>query len=241
LDDEVLGRNPLEVELDSIWKVPKKTPVIQEPIAKGDDSSTAAQSAYGGEQAWAPLDNEDVAGAIVDEDIAAGFDILSGVATEVENETGDEYNVESIQLVGFKLGYELYGIDIMNIQEIIRNLEITRVPRALDFVKGVVNLRGKVIPVISLRDKFNFAEQEVSQEKVRIIIVSAESGLLGFEVDEVTEVQRIPKNIIVPPPPSTTRLDDEYIIGVGRLDEQLIVILDIEQLISTTSLTIDTL
>lgn len=239
MDDDALGRNPLEVELDSIWKVPKKVPLSQGPLATGEGSSGEVSDK---KEAWSPLDNADIAGAVIDEDVAAGYDILSGANNNVENEIDDDFNVESVQLVGFKLGHELYGIDIMSIQEIIRNLEITRVPRSLEFVKGVVNLRGKVIPVISLREKFNFVGQEVSADKVRIIIVSTESGdLLGFEVDEVTEVQTIPKNIIVPPPPSSTRLDEEYIVGVGRLDEQLIVILNIEQLISTTTMTIDTL
>lgn len=239
MDEDALGRNPLEVELDSIWKVPKKGPASHEPAVAGSQSlSTANDEA----QAWAPLDNDNVAGAVVDEEIVAGLDILASTDTEAESGIDDDFDVDSVQLVGFKLGHELYGIDIMNIQEIIRNLEITRVPRAFEFVKGVVNLRGKVIPVISLREKFSFTEQEVVKENVRIIIVSTESGgLVGFEVDEVTEVLRIPKNIIVPPPPSTTRLDEEYIVGVGRLDEQLIVILNLEQLISTTSMTIDSI
>ena len=240
MDDDALGRNPLEVELDSIWKVPKKGPAISGSSSMGSSSMRTSQNVTDDEQVWSPLNNEDMSGAIGDEN-APGFD-FGGGSSEINNDADDEFNIESVQLVGFKLGYELYGIDIMNIQEIIRNLEITRVPRALGFVKGVVNLRGKVIPVISLKEKFNFAEQEVVLEKVRIIIVSTESGgLIGFEVDEVTEVLRIPKNLIVPPPPSSTRLDDEYITGVGRLDEQLIVILNLEHMIATTSMTVDTL
>jgi len=241
LADKILGHNPLEVELDSIWKVPKMIPRIQEPnhsqYAQSVTSPKGSKSTGENSEEWTPFDNDESGGQ---------YDGMSGV--EDIPLFGDEYSevvekedsgVEMVQLVGFKLGNELYGINIMNVQEIIRNLDITRIPRSLSFVKGVLNLRGKVVPVISLRERFHFPEEDIDIEEVRIVLVNTTVGLVGFEVDEVTEVFSIPKNIISPPPPSSTKLDSEYIVGVGRLGETLLVILNLDTLVENANLTLD--
>ena len=242
--DKILGHNPLEVELDSIWKVPKKIPRIQEMNQDQFAQSVAApkgSSPYGSGESgdeWTPNDNNSDGGMYEENAGDDDIPLFSDDYSEVEEK--ENVGVEMVQLVGFKLGSELYGINIMNVQEIIRNLDITRIPRSLDFVKGVLNLRGKVVPVISLRERFNFPEEEIDHEKVRIVLVNTMVGLAGFEVDEVTEVFSIKKSIISPPPPSSTKLDSEYIVGVGRLGETLLVILNLDTLVENTNMTVDT-
>ena len=100
---------------------------------------------------------------------------------------------ELMQLVSFKLGSEEFGIDILKVQEINRIVEITHVPKSPDFVEGIINLRGKVIPIIDLRKKFGLEQKEYTKN-TRIIVIELEGGrITGFIVDSVSEVLRIPK------------------------------------------------
>ncbi|MBI5178080.1 MAG: chemotaxis protein CheW [Nitrospinae bacterium] len=139
---------------------------------------------------------------------------------------------DMVQMVGMRLETEMFGVDIMKVQEIIRVQEVTRVPRTENYVRGVVNLRGKVIPVISLRERFSFPAPEGDGREARIMIVNTLVGTVGFEVDAVTEVFRLPKSSIVPPPPTAARLDSEYIVGVGTLNGKLLVVLNLDRLLS---------
>jgi len=135
-----------------------------------------------------------------------------------------------LQLVGFKLGDEEYAIDVLKIQEIIRLVEITSVPRTDSFVLGVMNLRGQVIPVIDLRVRFNL-ERTDFDKLTRIIVVKFDSEHVGFVVDEVTEVIRIDKNSVEPTPPLVGSIGQEYILGICKYDERLIILLDIDRVI----------
>lgn len=136
-----------------------------------------------------------------------------------------------VQLVTFNIGEEEFGVDILKVQEIIRTMEITRVPRAPEFVEGVINLRGKVIPIIDMRTRFKLSK--IAHDKhTRIIVVEISSMVVGFVVDSVSEVLRIPANTIEPPPPVVSGLDSEYIRGVGKLDDRLLILLDLEKLLS---------
>ncbi len=137
---------------------------------------------------------------------------------------------EERQLVVFSLLNENYGIDIYKVQEIIQYRDITFVPKAPPFVKGVINLRGKIIPVIDLKERFNLPEKEITPD-TRIIVVEISSQTVGLIVDSVTEVLRIPKDNIEPPPPVTT-IEADFIEGVGKLDERLIIILDIDKILT---------
>lgn len=137
---------------------------------------------------------------------------------------------EERQLVVFSLLNEDYGIDIYKVQEIIQYRDITFVPKAPSFVRGVINLRGKIIPVIDLKERFNLQEKEITSD-TRIIVVEISSQTVGLIVDSVTEVLRIPKDNIEPPPPVTT-IGADFIEGVGKLDERLIIILDIDKILS---------
>jgi purine-binding chemotaxis protein CheW len=138
---------------------------------------------------------------------------------------------ELLQLVTFSIGEVEFGVEILKVQEIIRMLEITRVPKAPDFVEGVINLRGKVIPVIDLRLRFGLKAKE-HDKKTRIIVIEINQMIVGFVVDSVSEVLRIPAGTIEPPPPVISGLDSEYISGVGKLDDRLLIMLDLNRLLS---------
>jgi purine-binding chemotaxis protein CheW len=142
-----------------------------------------------------------------------------------------ELKEERIQLVSFKLGNEEHGIDVLKVREIIRMSNITRVPNTPLFVEGVINLRGKVIPIISLRNKFNLANAE-SDSRTRIIVMDMANELMGFIVDSVAEVVRIAIHEIQPPPPIITTGDQECISGVINHGERLLVLLNLEKMFS---------
>lgn len=135
------------------------------------------------------------------------------------------------QLVSFRLGSEEYGVHIMKVQEIIRIQEITRVPQMLSFIEGVINLRGNVIPVIDLRKRFEM-EARPHDDDTRIVIVNVAGRVLGVVVDQVLEVLRISSDQIDPPPPIIAGLGKEYLQGVGKLNERLLILLDLDRVLS---------
>lgn len=134
------------------------------------------------------------------------------------------------QLVAFRLRDEEFGVDIKQVREIIKPTIITRLPHVSDFIEGVTNLRGEVIPVISLRKRFGVPDTENTQD-TRIIILDTADSRVGFIVDEVTEVLRISASAIDPPPSSISGLSAEYLQGVGKVDDRLLILLDVERLL----------
>lgn len=140
---------------------------------------------------------------------------------------------ELLQLVSFKIGSEEYGIDILKVQEINRMPDITRVPQAPHYVDGVINLRGKVIPIINTRRKFCLEEKETDKD-TRIVVVDIEGEVIGLVVDSVNEVLRIPHSIVEPPPNVTIDSGANYITGVARLDDRLLILLDLGRLVGDT-------
>jgi purine-binding chemotaxis protein CheW len=137
---------------------------------------------------------------------------------------------ELLQLVSFNIGQEEFGLGIQCIQEINRMVEITRVPNSPEFVSGVINLRGKVIPIINLRKRFGFPPKE-NDRNTRIIVVELGGMVVGFVVDSVSEVLRIPKNITEPPPSIVAGIGSEYITAVAKLDNRLLILLDLERVL----------
>ena len=140
-------------------------------------------------------------------------------------------NEKLVQLVSFILGKELFGIEILHVQEIIRLLSITKVPNSPQFIEGVINLRGRVIPIIDLRVRLDLEKTDHSQS-TRIIVVELNENVVGFIVDEVNEVLRIPTTILEPPPPLVEGVDSEYIIAVGKLEDRLLILMDLEKILS---------
>lgn len=131
-------------------------------------------------------------------------------------------------LVTFHLAKEEYGVEIGSVQEIIRASDITPVPGAPLHVKGVINLRGKIIPVVDLRKRFGLPKADVS-EMQRIIVVELGVKRLGMLVDSVSQVIKISSAVIDSMPEEATTVSENYIKGVGKLDNRLIIILDLNQ------------
>jgi len=139
-------------------------------------------------------------------------------------------NAPLLQLVTFRLGEEEYAFDILSVREIKRMMEITRVPRSPDFIEGVVNLRGNVIPILDLRKRFGLPPREPDPE-TRIIVSEVDRRVVGFIVDTVTEVLRIHADT-VEPPGDIAGIDAEYIKGVGKIDDRLLILLDVDRVLS---------
>lgn len=137
-----------------------------------------------------------------------------------------------LQLVTFKLGTEEFGVDILKVQEINKMMNITKIPNAPAFIEGVINLRGKIIPIVDLRKRLGFREQPYDKS-TRIIVVELEGLVLGFIVDSVSEVLRIPENTIEPPPSMVAGIESEYIEGVGKLDDRLLILLELKKVFSS--------
>ncbi|MFH0925935.1 MAG: chemotaxis protein CheW [bacterium] len=143
-----------------------------------------------------------------------------------------EIQSELLQVVSFKLGTEEFGVDILKVQEINRMSEITRVPGAPDFVEGIINQRGKIITIIDLRKRLGQEQKEYGKE-TRIIV---DGKGVGFIVDSVSRISRIPSDTIEPPPPVITCIDSEYIKGVGKLEDRLLILLDFEKILNFNEL-----
>jgi purine-binding chemotaxis protein CheW len=136
-----------------------------------------------------------------------------------------------LQLVTFNISEEEFGVDILKVQEIIRTMEITKVPRAPAFVEGVINLRGKVIPILDLRRRFGM-EHRKHDNQTRIMVIEISGMTVGFVVDGVSEVLRINSSTVEPTPPIMAGVDSEYISGVGKLEDRLLILLDLDKLLS---------
>ncbi len=135
------------------------------------------------------------------------------------------------QLVIFDVGDEVYGVDTSKVQEIIRMQSITHVPGAPAFVEGVINLRGRIIPVIELHQRFGLPSSEASKTS-RILVVETEGQVVGMIVDAVSEVVRIPVDCIEPPSPIVAGVDSEYIRGIGKLEGRLIILLQVDKVLT---------
>ena len=138
---------------------------------------------------------------------------------------------EDIQLVIFKLANEDYGLPISKVQEINRMVAVTRLPHTPDFMEGIINLRGRVIPVVDLRKRFGFTSREY-QEDTRIMVVDISGQTVGLIVDAVHEVVRITGDNIEPAPPSFT-LDAQFVQGIGKMENRLVIMLDIDRILTS--------
>jgi purine-binding chemotaxis protein CheW len=141
-------------------------------------------------------------------------------------------NNELIQLVSFNLDEEEYGVDVLKVREIIRMPTVTRVPNTPHYIEGVINLRGKVIPIISMRKKFNLSDMD-NDKQTRIMVMDMDGELMGFVVDAVSEVIRISETEIQPPPAVVNGgIDQICLSGVINREDRLLVLLDLEKVFS---------
>ncbi len=137
---------------------------------------------------------------------------------------------ELLQLVTFHIGDEEFAVDILNIQGINRMVEITKVPNAPDYVEGIINLRGRVLPVINLRKRLEMADKDFDKS-TRFIVVEIQGRVIGFIVDSVSEVLRIDKSITEPPPEMASGIDSDFITAIGKLEDRLLILLNIEKIL----------
>jgi purine-binding chemotaxis protein CheW len=151
---------------------------------------------------------------------------MADVRDQVQQLSGDV-----VQVVSFKLGNEEYGVDIAQVQEIIRMVEITHVPRAPHFMEGVINLRGQLIPIIDLRTRFGMPRIPATKS-TRIVVSEIGTKRVGMVVDSVSEVLNIPIENVEDAPEMVSGVGTEYIQGVGKLNDRLIIMLDLTMVIS---------
>ena len=151
---------------------------------------------------------------------------------DVDTESGDGTTAAGPeQIVSFRLADEEYGLDIMKVQEIILIGQITNMPQTPDFVKGLINLRGQVIPIIDLRSRFGFPAGEKSESQ-RIIVVNVGTRTLGIVVDAVDQVLRVKAEDVEPPPTSIKGINHDFITGLVKQEDKLVILLDIEHLLT---------
>ncbi|MCK9524706.1 MAG: chemotaxis protein CheW [Limnochordia bacterium] len=136
------------------------------------------------------------------------------------------------QLVAFRLHNEEFGVEITDVREIVKVGHITRLPHVADYIEGVTNLRGEVIPVISLRKRFGLEAQENTQDS-RIIMLEVNGSMVGFIVDSVTETLRLSEDAIEPPPSNIAGLKAHYLAGVGKLQDRLLILLEVDKILTS--------
>ena len=147
--------------------------------------------------------------------------------------------LETMQYLSFKLEDEVFALDITKVREVLDYTIITKVPRTPEFMRGVINLRGSVVPVVDLRLKFGMTRTERTVNTCIIIvevIVDGETGVLGALADSVQEVMDLEPDHIEPAPKIGTRLNTEFIKGMGKRDSGFIIILDVDKVFSTDEL-----
>jgi len=150
---------------------------------------------------------------------------------DIKNSSQLGKSEELLQLVSFNIGDEEFGVDILKVHEINRMVDVTRVPNMPEYIDGVINLRGKVIPIIDLRRRFGMERKE-KDKNTRIVVVELSGKVLGFVVDAVSEVLRIPKSVTEPPPPIIAGIEAEYITAIGKLENRLLILLDLDKVLT---------
>jgi purine-binding chemotaxis protein CheW len=164
------------------------------------------------------------------------LDLTAPVASIAASGAPRTADGEPLQLVTFVVGAEEFAISILSVQEINRMMSITRVPQSPPFVEGVINLRGKIIPVVDLRKRFGMEPFSQGTNDARIIVVEVEGRVIGFTVDRVNEVLRIESGIVEPPPATACGVDSAYVQGVGKLEDRLLILLDLARLFGPAGL-----
>lgn len=137
-----------------------------------------------------------------------------------------------LKLACFRVGAQLFAMDIMRIRQIIRPLKITPLPKAHDFVEGMISLRGMVIPVMDMRKRFEIPIEDPGAE-ARVIIASVDRQAVGLMVDEVTEVITIPQSEVQPPPKMIAGIQSEFLLGVCRYDEQILLVVNLNAILTS--------
>src|SRR5579872_5414618 len=137
---------------------------------------------------------------------------------------------KDLQLVGFRIGKETFGVPIHLVHEIVRLPEITAVPDAPEYIEGVINLRGKIVSIVDLRKRFGESRIEASR-KNRILVAEIENKMVGLIVDSASEVLRLPESEIEAPPEAFEESEVKYVTGVGKLSGRLVILIDLTKIL----------
>jgi purine-binding chemotaxis protein CheW len=143
--------------------------------------------------------------------------------------------LDAVEVLAFTLGSEEYGLDILKVQEIRGYDAVTRIANAPEFIKGVVNLRGIIVPIIDMRVKFNLGTPTYDQFTV-VIILNIANRIVGMVADSVSDVISLNAGQIKPPPEMSAALNIDYLIGLGIVDERMLMLIDIDQLMSSNEM-----
>jgi purine-binding chemotaxis protein CheW len=201
----------------------ESSPEAVSPVAKDEAASGAEPSAPVARPA------SGLAEEVVPGKGARGAHSLSFFAAPIQEQRTAAEATE--HLATFFLHREEYGVDVRQVQEIRRMSEITGVPRAPDFIRGVINLRGRILPVLDLRRKLGLGEVEPGRA-TRIVVVRVKERLLGLMVDGASQVLKVEVSRIEPPPPEVVEKGGDYIRGVAKLDDRLVILVDLERLLA---------
>jgi purine-binding chemotaxis protein CheW len=156
--------------------------------------------------------------------------------TEKQPQDAKAKSGNELQLVVFTIGTEEFGVEIMNVQEIIRMTNITRIPQASGYVKGIINLRGRIIVVINIDVVMGMQSRE-QDENTRIIVADIGETVMGFIVDSVSEVIRLPESSVEPAPAViANKIGTEYVRGVGKMIDRLLILLDLNRILNVNEL-----
>jgi purine-binding chemotaxis protein CheW len=181
-----------------------------------------------GDEARDPEPGKEEPGSSPERDVSGhNLSFFSSVAREEKTDVAEATE----HLATFYLDREEYGLPVRLVQEIIRVTEITQVPRAPDFIKGVINLRGRIIPVIDLRRKLKLGDVEVGRQ-TRIVVVKLEDRQIGLLVDGASQVLRVPVSSVEAAPEEVLEIDEQYIRGVAKLEKRLIILIDLSQVLA---------
>jgi purine-binding chemotaxis protein CheW len=148
-----------------------------------------------------------------------------------EKKAGQAVASEVRQLIGFRVGKEEYGLELLRVKEVIRMRQITWLPKAPSCVKGIINLRGDVIPIVDLRERFGLEHSEFTT-MTRVIVAEVEGRPVGMVVDSASQVMRVPADQIDPPPMMMGEAARNIITGVGKIEGKLIAMIDVDRILS---------
>ena len=157
------------------------------------------------------------------------------MSTQPTNKPNDAHDGNGSEYLAFTLGSEEYGIDILKVQEIRGYETVTRIANAPEFIKGVINLRGIIIPVVDMRIKFNLGTPTYDQFTV-VIILNIGGRIMGMVVDSVSDVTTLMPDQIKPAPEMGTAFNSDYLTGLGTVDERMLILIDIDKLMSSSEM-----
>jgi len=157
------------------------------------------------------------------------------MSTQATNKPNDAHDGSGSEYLAFTLGSEEYGIDILKVQEIRGYETVTRIANAPEFIKGVINLRGIIIPVVDMRIKFNLGTPTYDQFTV-VIILNIGGRIMGMVVDSVSDVTTLMPDQVKPAPEMGTAFNSDYLTGLGTVDERMLILIDIDKLMSSSEM-----